>query len=235
MQPPDWQWIERMVAWQMQLYDRRPFRISTWGHCFRVSQYSKSFAIHLWGLSNLLNAAKEKDLTHVQECCTWNDESIEDIRRAGILHDYGNMISVPYQILSVPLDFLTHDQMADIWNHPIMSVQLARVFPINPDIFQWIGIHHCTGDGNGHPASVCHKVATLPLQAQILIICDMFDAMTTDSYKASMPVNSAFLRLRNKARMKELSAFLVEQFEIAYKANKIGIDPNAKVWQRPGV
>ena len=68
-------------------------------------------------------------------------------------------------------------------------------------------------DGSGYPQSLSEK--EIPLQAQILAIADIYDALTAGDrpYKKGLPVQSALAILHREARENKLNTELLKLFE----------------------
>ncbi|MFT7860069.1 MAG: HD domain-containing phosphohydrolase [Sulfurimonas sp.] len=96
---------------------------------------------------------------------------------AAVLHDIGKF-SIPKEIRNKPsrLD-LQEEGLMQL--HPIKSVELAKELGVkNTEILQAIKSHHEKLDGTGYPNYLIG--IQIPLYAQILCVCDIFDALTTE-------------------------------------------------------
>lgn len=80
------------------------------------------------------------------------------------------------------------------------------------DVVRWAGAHHEFMDGSGYPEGL--KGAEIPLEASILTIADIYDALTADDrpYKKAMPVEKATAILRDMAAEGKLHPELTELF-----------------------
>jgi putative nucleotidyltransferase with HDIG domain len=133
----------------------------TFGHCERVASYAEQVAREL-GLP---------------------ESEITTVRLGAYLHDVGK-IRVPHEILNKP-GRLTNDEFEIIKMHPLWGVELLEgvEFPwgIKP-IIRW---HHEKYDGTGYPDRL--RGDEIPLNAMIIGIVDVYDALTTTrSYRGAM-------------------------------------------------
>ncbi|MGB5963282.1 MAG: HD domain-containing phosphohydrolase [Coleofasciculaceae cyanobacterium] len=73
--------------------------------------------------------------------------------------------------------------------------------------------HHEKLDGSGYPQGL--KQEQIPLQAQMLAIVDIYDALTASDrpYKRRLPVDTALRILRQEASKNKINSDLVELFE----------------------
>lgn len=116
-----------------------------------------------------------------------DDETVNRIEVAGILHDVGK-IGIPDNILQKP-GRLSDEEMAIVKNHPAFSAQIIKSTSLK-DIVSAVKAHHERWDGKGYPYGL--KGEQIPLEARILALADTFDAMTSDRpYRKGLPINEA--------------------------------------------
>jgi len=143
----------------------------TAGHSVRVATYSRMIAQEM-GLSS-----EECDLVY----------------RAGILHDIGKVVT-PDIILLKPGQLSTQEYKL-IQNHVTESYKVLSKIPMYQELANIIICHHERYDGKGYPYG--KKGAEIPLLAQIMIVADAFDAMTTNRiYKGRKSTADALTELR---------------------------------------
>jgi len=131
----------------------------TAGHTLRVAKYARMIAT-AYGLQ---------------------EESINKIEQAAILHDIGK-ISTPDSILLKPgkLNVLEYNL---IQNHVVAGVRMLSKIELYRDLSELIKYHHERYDGRGYPNRV--KGENIPIEGHILMVADAFDAMTSNRiYKA---------------------------------------------------
>lgn len=80
------------------------------------------------------------------------------------------------------------------------------------DVVRWAGAHHEFMDGTGYPEGL--KSNQIPMEAAILTIADIYDALTADDrpYKKAMPAEKAAAILRDMASEGKLHPELTELF-----------------------
>ncbi|MCF6173221.1 MAG: response regulator [Campylobacteraceae bacterium] len=161
----------------------------TGGHSQRVAKYSKMIA-------QQMNFSP-------QEC--------ELVYKAGILHDIGK-IETPDAVLLNP-GKLNKLEFSLIKEHVKTGTNMLQKIPMYKELSKIIAQHHERHDGKGYPANI-QGDEILPL-AQIMIVADAYDAMTTNRiYKPRMSKTKA---------LKELSTFSGTQFNpiVAEQAIKV--------------
>ncbi len=114
------------------------------------------------------------------------EEDLFLIRRAAPLHDVGK-IAIPDAVLRKP-GSLTSDEWEIMKGHATMGVQIlsggrSRVIQLAEEI-AWF--HHEQWDGNGYPEG--RAGAEIPLAARVVMVADVFDALTSDRvYRKAWP------------------------------------------------
>lgn len=132
----------------------------TFGHCERVAEYAVAVAQAL-----SLDTARQKT-----------------VRLGAYLHDLGK-VKVPHEILNKPGP-LTREEFEIMQMHPIWGVELLEGIEFPWDIVPMIRWHHEKYDGSGYPDRL--KGDEIPVDAQVIGIVDMYDALTTTrSYRAA--------------------------------------------------
>lgn len=124
----------------------------------------------------------------------WNEDDIEGIYIAGLLHDVGKII-VHDRILS-KCSTLSEEELQEIRQHPKISYDIISKirFPWK-DVVQIVKHHHERPDGNGYPDALLD--AELSEGAKILSLADAFDAMTTNRpYRAALGLKEAIDELK---------------------------------------
>ena len=138
----------------------------TRGHCDRVADIADRIA----------------EVAHVPE-------HIRDyIRHGSILHDCGK-IGVPEHILNFP-GRLEAEDFELVKKHPTWGADIARKAQLPEPVINVILHHHEQFDGGGYPAGLAGEA--IPLEARIVAIADVFDALTSSRpYRPKMPVDEA--------------------------------------------
>ncbi|BCA79540.1 HD domain-containing phosphohydrolase [Desulfuromonas sp. AOP6] len=125
----------------------------TKGHCDRVA----GFALLIGKALHLASA------------------QLTDIRHGSWLHDCGK-IGVPENILNFQGE-LDHPDFEVLKLHPTWGAEVARQANLQPGVINAILHHHERYDGLGYPAGL--KGDDIPLEARIVTVADVYDAITT--------------------------------------------------------
>lgn len=125
-----------------------------------------------------------------------NDEHVEIIREAALLHDIGK-IGIPESILNKQ-GKLTDDEYKAIKKHVENSIAMIRHLPSLDYVIPAVLGHHERWDGKGYPRGIAGE--DIPISARCLAIADAFDAMTTErSYKKALSIEFAQSEINNQA------------------------------------
>ena len=125
-----------------------------------------------------------------------NDESVEIVKEAGLLHDIGK-IGIPENILNKP-GKLEPEEYEIMKRHVENSIGIIRHLPSLDYVIPAVIGHHERYDGKGYPRRLAGE--EIPLMARILCVADSFDAMISKrSYKKSIPVEKAVEILKKEA------------------------------------
>ncbi len=110
-------------------------------------------------------------------------ERVQSIcRSAGYLHDVGKL-SVPLRILTKngPLD---ETERREVERHSLVGARILQSIPSLQHLTPACRYHHERWDGAGYPEGISEE--RIPLVAQILAVCDSYDAMTSGrAYRGS--------------------------------------------------
>jgi putative nucleotidyltransferase with HDIG domain len=146
----------------------------TAGHSLRVAASSHLLAVAM-GLSN---------------------EEAETIRIAAQLHDIGK-IGIPDAVLQKPGP-LTPEEYGLIKLHPQIGCRILEKVGRFDRLLSVVELHHENHDGTGYPYGLAGNA--VPMDARIVHVADVFDAMTTTrSYRRELPLWAAIEEIEKNA------------------------------------
>ena len=124
------------------------------------------------------------------------DGELRMLQYAAVLHDIGK-IGIPGNILNKP-DKLTREEFETMAQHTIIGERIISRIDYLLPIARIIRSAHERWDGAGYPDGLGGE--NIPLAARILLVCDAFDAMTTDRpYRRALPIETALNELKRNA------------------------------------
>jgi diguanylate cyclase (GGDEF)-like protein/PAS domain S-box-containing protein len=175
-----------------------------------VGEPDVSASLNIYTVAAIGAAAEIKDRYirgHQQRASRWAaalaeemglpPQQVRNIRIAGLLHDLGK-VSISEQILNKP-GKLTEEEFAKIKEHPSLGAMmimsevesLQRLVPI-------VRHHHERFDGRGYPDGLAGQ--EIPLEARIMSVVDVFDAMTHDrAYRKALSREETIAELERGA------------------------------------
>jgi len=126
-----------------------------------------------------------------------DQEAVEQIVRAGDLHDVGKL-GIPDEIIAKPGPLSERD-WEFMRQHTVMGERIiAAAGPSLERIAPLVRSSHERWDGNGYPDGLAGE--QIPLGARIITICDAFRAMLSERpYKRPIPLEEALEELRRCA------------------------------------
>jgi putative nucleotidyltransferase with HDIG domain len=137
-----------------------------------------------------------------------DDEAQAAVRYGSWLHDCGK-IGVSESILNYegPLD---EAEVHVIHNHPLWGADVARTGHLSRPVVNIILSHHERYDGKGYPSGLAGD--EIPLEARIVSVADVYDALTTQRpYRCAYTPEHA-LEMLDAMRGNVLDPSLVECF-----------------------
>jgi putative nucleotidyltransferase with HDIG domain len=141
-------------------------------------------------------------------------ENCDKLEIAGLLHDLGKL-RVPDAILDKP-GKLDADERLVINTHSFETLQILRNIHGFEDIAPWAAYHHEEPHGSGYPFGLDGD--TLPLEARILRVADIFQAMVQDRpYRKGLSreeVQNFMTQLETQGRVEhQINAILLEYLD----------------------
>jgi putative nucleotidyltransferase with HDIG domain len=182
-----------------------PMCVSWWV----FAQYHQERAAHRATIRALVQAVDIKDgytrghservgqaSTMIARELGMDDERVEMVRFAGILHDVGKL-GVPTRLLRKDGP-LTPEERRVIELHPEYGHEMVRGISFLGEARAAVLHHHERLDGSGYPYGLTGS--QIPEPARVVAVADAFDAMTsTRSYSRARPVSVALRELERCA------------------------------------
>ncbi len=155
---------------------------------FILDLYRKILNSKVESMYALLKALEEKDTYTaghgdrvaiyteiVGERLGFSGKHLEDLKMAARLHDLGK-IGIKDRILNKP-GKLDMNEFGEIKKHPIKGAEIISEVPSFKNMIPWIKHHHERWDGKGYPDGLSGN--DIPMEARIIGISDIYDALTT--------------------------------------------------------
>ncbi len=150
------------------------------------------------------------------------DAELQMLEWAALLHDVGK-IGIRDDVLKKE-GKLTAEEFAHIKEHPVRSHQVVRNVPQLASALDGILYHHERYDGTGYPDGRIGEA--IPLQARIVQVADVFDALTsTRSYRGAYDWQRA-LKIMDEEAGKTLDPRLTKIFS-DYVQGRMEAEPDA--------
>lgn len=141
-------------------------------------------------------------------CLHLPPEVCDKIEVAALLHDLGKL-RVPDEILEKPGP-LTTVEWATVQRHSFETYQILRGITGLEDIALWAAYHHERPDGRGYPFR--RGGSDLPIEARIIAVADVFEALTQNRpYRQSLSAAQTLRMLRTFAHDRHLDEGVVDQ------------------------
>jgi len=135
-------------------------------------------------------------------------EALTHLEHGALLHDCGK-IGIPEAILNFPGQ-LDNEQFEVVRSHPGWGADVARAAGLHKSVVNIILYHHEKYNGQGYPTGLAGE--DIPLEARIVTIADVYDAMTSDRpYLKAMQPEVALRDLMSLSG-KALDPYLVDLF-----------------------
>lgn len=138
-----------------------------------------------------------------------NEERVQMLRRAALLHDVGKL-GIEDAIIHSP-DKLTDEELRKVHDHPEIGSELIASLSFLSAALEPIKSHHERYDGAGYPDGLAGE--KIPLEARIISVADTYDALVTDRpYHEALTNEDALEELSSSAESGQLDPALVSTF-----------------------
>jgi two-component system cell cycle response regulator len=124
------------------------------------------------------------------------DDQPWEIERAALAHDIGKL-AIPLALLQKPAA-LTAAERRLMQTHAAVGAELLGALPGSDNLVRLARAHHERLDGTGYPDGL--RAHRIPVGAQIIAVCDSWDAMTSPRhYGKTLTFDEAAAELRAHA------------------------------------
>jgi HD-GYP domain-containing protein (c-di-GMP phosphodiesterase class II) len=130
------------------------------------------------------------------EALGWPDERLQMLEWSALLHDVGK-IGIRDAVLKKS-GKLTHEEFEHMKEHPVRSYEVVKKIPQLAEAIDGVLHHHERYDGRGYPSGLAGEA--IPLQARVIQIADIFDALTSSrSYRRAFTWEKALDILKEES------------------------------------
>ncbi|MFK4784974.1 HD domain-containing phosphohydrolase [Fusobacterium sp. MFO224] len=162
-----------------------------------------------------------------REIGKFTKKEIDDIKKYATLHDIGK-VTIPADVLKKP-GKLTPEEFNIVKEHVNSGFEIVKNLKLGEIAENIVRFHHEKWNGNGYPLKL--KGDNIPLEAALVGISDMYDALRQEkSYKKSLTHEEAVEIIKSESD-KSFSSEIVEcfirnhkLFEKIYEENKEAVD-----------
>ena len=169
-------------------------------------QMQRAICQSLLGLANALEAKDSYTRGHSERVAALSRRLasalglspaiVDTVGQAGLLHDIGK-IGVPEAILRKP-GSLSSEEWQIMRGHSVIGAQIVAPFEFFEGAARVIRHHHERWDGSGYPDGLMGE--DIPLEARIVAVADVFDALTSErSYRPALTRDAARALLLQEA------------------------------------
>ncbi len=156
-------------------------------HILRVQRYAVAIAKHMG----------------------FEGDELEAVNTGALLHDIGKL-GVPEHVLLKP-GRLTEEEFAQIRKHPEIGAAILEPVEFPWPVIPVVKYHHEKWDGTGYPEGL--KGEQIPLNARIMAVADVYDALTSSRSYRSAWTHERALNVICKDVGTHFDAVVVEAFK----------------------
>jgi len=134
--------------------------------------------------------------TEIAEVLGLNDERVERVRIAAMVHDIGKL-SIPAEILNRP-GRLSEVEMSLVQEHPKGAYEILKTIDFPWPVAEIVLQHHERLDGTGYPNGLYGE--EIELEARILAVADVVEAMSSHRpYRPALGAEAALAEIEAHA------------------------------------
>ena len=175
-------------------------------NAYTFENLESTFLSTVEALANALEAKDEYTSSHTRSIVEMSLEvggamgldgkALKTLEMGALFHDIGK-IGIPSHILLKPGP-LTDEERAIMQTHPELGERILAPIERLGGVRRIVRHCHEHFDGSGYPDGLSGDA--IPLESRIILVCDAFDAMTTDRpYRDRLSIDEAKRRLRESA------------------------------------
>lgn len=118
----------------------------------------------------------------------YDDTTVSYMTLGAAFHDIGKLF-IPDEVWKLPRR-LTKDEFKIVMRHPKIGYEVLEYITDNDVMLNMCLYHHERWDGSGYPNGL--KELEIPIEARIMSLCDVYEALTTERhYKSKVEVDDA--------------------------------------------
>jgi HD-GYP domain-containing protein (c-di-GMP phosphodiesterase class II) len=130
------------------------------------------------------------------------------LKWAAMVHDIGK-IGIPEEILNKE-GKLTPYEIDIMRQHPALGASIIKDIPFGDRVLDGVLHHHERLDGKGYPLGISGD--DIGIQARIIAVCDVWDALTSNrSYRDALPHHAA-LKIMEEGRGTQFDSIILDHF-----------------------
>jgi putative nucleotidyltransferase with HDIG domain len=156
---------------------------------------------------------------------------LEILEYGALLHDIGK-IAIKHDIL-LKKERLTDQEFLSLKQHPTVGAEIVENLKFLREAAVLVRYHHEQPNGRGYPEGL--KGDDIPLGARIILVCDAFDAMTSDRpYRQGLPVDQVVAQIekfRGEQFDAEIATVLVEMIRRGEFPLIVENDPTTAIYE----
>ncbi|WP_434564544.1 HD-GYP domain-containing protein [Thermoanaerobacterium thermosaccharolyticum] len=146
----------------------------------------------------------------------FSEAHTEMVRIAALLHDVGK-IGIVENILNKP-GKLSKEEYDYIKQHTVSGYEILKDVPFLKNVRYWVRYHHEWYNGNGYPDGISGR--QIPLEAEILSVADVFDALVSDRPYRNAYTREEAYKIIVDSEGTQFSPRVIRLFKRAYEKNK---------------